>query len=197
MGWGRISHLFMLQYICGTSCASVYTSSWPARLVLSFLNTEVSKSREVSGLMAGAETIRAPRADPPPKATPFPAALALSALSDLQEDDRNPTFKATVVAFGDGFTALPEEAVPEREVEKEVAAAAICWATGEAGVEAQRNWGAELLILWLYSRRRRTCDACGDEASGPPATSRILGGDPAWFVSKLTRIGYPRPKPHG
>lgn len=71
-------------------------------------------------MIAGMDTMRAPRAEPP---TPFPATLTLKAWDDLEDEERNPRLKPA----GDLAEVLTdfEEAVAERDGEKEVAAAIV------------------------------------------------------------------------
>lgn len=96
------------------------TSSWPARLTFSFLKTDVSKSSEVKGLIAGTDTMRAPRAEPSALAPLTPTALR--AFDPMEEDDdKNPKLAGAGGLRAAFFRVLDDEA--EIAGEKDVAAA--------------------------------------------------------------------------
>lgn len=98
------------------------TSSWPARETFSFLNMEVSKSREVGDLTEdGAETMRAARTEPEVERM----AGRTRARSDLKEgveEEMDPRLWGTAAV--EGFRVLEEVAEEEAEIEKEVGAGA-------------------------------------------------------------------------
>jgi hypothetical protein len=100
----------------------VRTSSWPARDTFSFLNTEVSKSREIKGFTLGTDdTILAPKT--PPVTLPL---LALSGLKVLEDtDDENPKLLLHRSDLDDADFRVFDGVGVVRVVEKDVAAAAI------------------------------------------------------------------------
>jgi hypothetical protein len=64
-------------------------------LTFSFLNSLVSKSSEVRGLIAGIDTILAPRADPPTK----PGVVTLRAFRSFETDVAKPRLKGFETGF--------------------------------------------------------------------------------------------------
>lgn len=60
-------------------------------MIFSFLKTEVSKSRDTGGLTVGIDTIRAPRAEPPPETLLTPrVALAMRGFRVFDTTEENP-----------------------------------------------------------------------------------------------------------
>ena len=88
------------------------------------MKTEVSKSSDGGGLIVGIDTIRAPRAEPPPTPTLLPprVALTMRGFRDLDTADEKPRVEgATWVLDADD----DEGGAVERAGEKEEVAAAI------------------------------------------------------------------------
>jgi len=106
------------------------TSSCPARLTLSFLKMEVSKSSFAGRVAGGADTIRAPTAPP--------TAIHLRALTDWGysfENERLAAAKLVVV----GFVRVLEEAEIAVEHEEVTAAIFVCRVRSEE--KEKEKWG--------------------------------------------------------
>lgn len=98
------------------------TSSWPARVIFSFLKTDVSKSSDGGGFSTeGTDTIRAPKAAPRPP--PRPAGTTCR--SDMEDDDSEAAEDPRTRVPGAGFWILAREAGGVDEGAKEIVATAV------------------------------------------------------------------------